>query len=318
MLKTSSYVSFIKAGSVAAFLISSSLSYAQEPIQCQKVTFSDPGWTDIGATNGITTTILNALGYETNVLLLGVPIGFESLKSGEVDLFMGNWMPAQTGFINEYKQDIDIVRTNLEGVKFTLAVPEFVYDAGVKNFADLNRFSSQFRKRIYGIEAGAPANQNLQKMIDTNDFNLGEWKVVESGEQAMLSQVNRSVRREQFIVFLGWEPHPMNVSFNLKYLAGGDEYFGPNYGGAIIRTLSRKGYGTECSNVGQLVKNLEFSLTMENEIIDGILNQSLESGIAAATWLKKHPEVLEDWLDGVTTFDGEPGLAAVQNSLGLK
>jgi len=317
MLSTLSRSKLVKIAGVATLVLSSSASLAQEPSQCQKVTFSDPGWTDIGATNGITTTLLEALGYQTQVFLLGVPVGFESLKSGEIDLFMGNWMPAQTGFLDKYKQHIDQVRTNLEGVKFTLAVPKFVYDAGVKDFADLNKFSKQFRNKIYGIEAGAPANQNLQKMIDTGDFDLSNWKVVESGEQAMLTQVNRSVRRDKFIVFLGWEPHPMNVNFDLKYLTGGDEYFGPNYGGATINTLSRKGYAQECSNVGQLVQNLKFSLTMENEIIGEVLNNAQNPKVAAKAWITEHPDVLDNWLQGVTTFQGKSGLEAVKQHLAL-
>ena len=32
---------------------------------------------------------------------------------------------------------------------------------------------------------------------------------------------------------------------------------------------------------------------------------------AAEAWLKDHPDVLGPWLEGVTTFDGEPGLPAV-------
>ena len=317
MMKTLAYSPLAKATALASLVFTASLSYAIEPSQCQKVTFSDPGWTDIGATNGITTTLLNALGYQTEVFLLGVPVGFESLKSGEIDLFMGNWMPAQTGFIDKYEPHIDQVRTNLEGVKFTLAVPEFVYEAGVKSFADLNKHSKQFRNKIYGIEAGAPANPNLQKMIDTNDFGLGEWQVVESGEQAMLTQVKRSIRRDKFIVFLGWEPHPMNVNYDLKYLEGGDDYFGPNYGGATIHTLSRKGYSQECSNVGRLVQNLEFSLTMENEIIGEVLNNAQNPKVAAKAWLSNHPEVLDNWLEGVTTYQGENGLAAVKAHLAL-
>ena len=311
--KTSGLTTLLATGLMA--LTGSAL--AAEPNQCHSLTFSDPGWTDIGATNGVATTLLNGLGYQTKVLLLGVPVGFESLKSGEVDIFMGNWMPAQTGFIEKYQQDIDQIRTNLEGVKFTLAVPEYVYQAGVKDFADLAKFSKEFNHRVYGIEAGSPANQNLQKMIDTNDFGLSDWKVVESGEQAMLSQVSRNVRREKFIVFLGWEPHPMNSSFDLQYLTGGDAYFGPNYGGATIHTLSRKGLANECSNVGKLLQQLEFSLTMENEIIGAVLNNNKPSTEAAKEWLAQHPQVLNRWLDGVTTVDGKPGLIAVQQYLSL-
>ncbi|ETI57987.1 choline ABC transporter substrate-binding protein [Marinomonas profundimaris] len=303
----------IKIASIASLLIGSGLTLSAEPEQCKKVTFSDPGWTDIGATNGVATTLLNAMGYDTQVYLLSVPVGFESLKNGKIDAFMGNWMPAQSAFIDKYKGDIDVIRTNLEGVKFTLAVPSYAFNKGVKDFADLSKFSKEFRQRIYGIGAGAPANQKLQSMIDTNDFNLKGWKVVESGEQAMLSQVARSVKRDNFIVFLAWEPHPMNVNFDLKYLSGGDKYFGPNYGGATIHTVTRKGYKEECQNVGTLLSNLEFGLTMENEIIAS--EEKPEQ--AAESWIKKHPEVLEKWLQGVTTYAGQPALPAVKKQLGL-
>ncbi|MGB0781816.1 MAG: choline ABC transporter substrate-binding protein [Marinomonas sp.] len=301
----------LKIFGLVSLLLGSSVAFSAEPEQCKKVTFSDPGWTDIGATNGVATTLLKALGYDTQVYLLSVPVGFESIKNGEIDAFMGNWMPAQSAFIDKYKNDIDVVRTNLEGVKFTLAVPKYVFDAGVKDFSDLEKFSKEFRQRIYGIDAGAPANQKLQTMIDTNDFGLKDWKVVESGEQAMLSQVARTIKRDNFIVFLAWEPHPMNVNYDLKYLTGGDKYFGPNYGGATIRTLTRKGYSSECSNVGKLLSNLEFGLTMENEMIAS--PEKPEK--AAADWMKAHPEILDKWLQGVTTFDGKPALNIVKQQL---
>jgi glycine betaine/proline transport system substrate-binding protein len=303
----------LKIAGVVSILIGSSFAVSAAPEQCKKVTFSDPGWTDIGATNGIATTLLKAMGYDTQVYLLSVPVGFEGLKNAEIDAFMGNWMPAQSAFIDKYKDNMDVVRTNLEGVKFTLAVPTYAYNAGVKDFADLHKFSQEFRQRIYGIDAGAPANQKLQNMIDSNDFNLQDWKVVESGEQAMLSQVSRSVKRDNFIVFLAWEPHPMNVNFDLKYLTGGDQYFGPNYGGATIRTLTRKGYADECPNVGKLLSNLEFSLTMENEIIDS----KEKPDQAAENWIKANPDILNKWLEGVTTYDGAPALPAVKQHLNI-
>jgi glycine betaine/proline transport system substrate-binding protein len=37
----------------------------------------------------------------------------------------------------------------------------------------------------------------------------------------------------------------------------------------------------------------------------------------ATAYLKANPAVLDAWLDGVTTVDGQPGAAAVKKSLGL-
>ncbi|BES73260.1 choline ABC transporter substrate-binding protein [Marinobacter nanhaiticus D15-8W] len=290
---------------------------AAVPEECQTVRFSDPGWTDINVTNAITTTLLEGLGYDTSIDLLSVPIGFRSLQNNDIDVFMGNWMPAQQKFADQYEGGYERIRANLEGAKFTLAVPQYVNDAGVSSFADLDKHAEKFDKRIYGIEPGAPANNLIQKMIDADDFGLGDWKLIESSEQGMLSQVNRAARRDEFVVFLAWEPHPMNLQQDLAYLSGGDEYFGPNYGGATVYTLTRNGYTETCPNVGELLENLEFTLDMESEIMGAILNGGEDADEAAQQWLKQHPGMLEEWLADVETVNGEPGLPAVKDELGL-
>ena len=61
--------------------------------ECNSVTFSDVGWTDITATTAVATTLLDALGYNTNTLVLSVPVTYTSMANGDVDVFLGNWMP---------------------------------------------------------------------------------------------------------------------------------------------------------------------------------------------------------------------------------
>jgi len=303
---------------LAALLMSGAASaMADVPASCQTVSFTDPGWTDISSTNALTSQVLQGLGYDTEIKTLAVPIGFEALNNGEIDVFLGNWMPAQQKFIDKYVGDgsVEQVRTNLEGAKFTLAVPDYAYDAGVKDFADLAKFGDQFDHNIYGIEPGAPANQLLQGMIDSGDFGLKDWTLVESGEQGVVSQVKRLVRRDKFIVFLGWEPHPMNTTFKMKYLSGGDKYFGPNYGGATIHTLTRDNYSSECSNVGKLLENLQFSLTMENTVMGYIMDDGMDAADAARKYLKANPQVMDAWLQGVTTVKGKDGKSAVYKYL---
>src|SRR3546814_6010754 len=131
----------------------------------------------------------------------------------------------------------------------------------------------------------------------------------------MLAQVARAVRAKQDIVFLGWAPHPINNNFDLVYLSGGDDVFGPDYGGATVYTNVRKGYAGECPNVGKLLSNLEFSLPMEGAIMGAILNDGKNEKVAATEWLKANPGVLDGWLAGVQTVDGKDGLAAVKAHL---
>lgn len=286
---------------------------------CDKVTFSDVGWTDITATTAATSVILESLGYETETKLLSVPVTYTALAEGDVDVFLGNWMPTMEADIAPYRDagTVETVRTNLEGAKYTLATNEAGAALGIKDFADIVTHKDALEGKIYGIEPGNDGNRLILDMIAKNAFGLDGFEVVESSEQGMLAEVARTTGDQQPIIFLGWEPHPMNANFKMTYLTGGDDFFGPNFGGAIVATNVRKGYVAECPNTGKLLQNLEFSLKMENEIMGAILNDGEDAKDAAAAWLKVNPDVLGPWLDGVTTKDGGDGLAAVKTGLGL-
>ena len=302
-----------------ATLVSAAPAFAEDAA-CKTVRLSDPGWTDITSTNALTSSVLTALGYQPEVKTLSVPIGYQAMKDGEIDVFLGNWMPAQQHFRDDLDaaKAADVITQNLEGAKFTLAVPaKAATELGVADFKDLAAHGDDFKETIYGIESGAPANQSLQKMIDAGDFGLGDWKLVESGEQAMLAQVTRAEKGDKAIVFLAWAPHPMNTAHALTYLSGGDAYFGPDFGGAQVWTLARTGWAAACPNAAKFFGNLVFTVDMENQMMGLILDEGAEPGDAAARWLKQNPDVLGPWLDGVTTFDGQPGLPAVQKALGL-
>lgn len=304
---------------LSALLLATTMALAGQAAQaeddaCATVKLADPGWTDIAVTNGVASFLLDSLGYQAKVDTLSVPITYGGLRDGQVDAFLGNWMPAQQGFHDQFIASGQVTRLakNLEGTEFTLAVPTYVYNAGVKNFADLQKHADQFNHKVYGIGSGAPANQSIQKMIGGNEFGLGDWKLVESSEQAMLAEVSRAVKRERWIVFLGWTPHPMNVKYDMKYLAGGDKYFGST---GSVYTVTRNGYAQQCPNSAKLLANLSFDLKMENAIMAEVLEKNVKNADAVKAWIKANPQVLGKWLDGVKARDGGDALAAVQAKL---
>ena len=284
---------------------------------CSLVRFSDVGWTDITATTAATSIVLEALGYETSTDILSVPVTYASMAQGDIDVFLGNWMPTMEGDIASYREagTVDTVRVNLEGAKYTLATNAAGVAAGITDFASIAAASDALDAKIYGIEAGNDGNRLIQDMIDSGSFGLDGFEVVESSEQGMLAQVERAVDRDEAVVFLGWEPHPMNANFDLTYLPGGDDYFGPDLGGAVVATNTRAGYVTECANTGKLLQNLEFTLAMENEIMGAILNDDVDPNDAAQAWLAANPATWTAWLDGVTTADGGDAVAAVTAAL---
>lgn len=284
---------------------------------CDKITLSEPGWTDIAATTASAAVILEALGYETETKVLALPVTFAGLAKGDLDVFLGAWMPTMEADLGPYREkgEIDVVRTNLTGAKYTLATNEAGAALGIKDFADIAKQKDALDGKIYGIEPGNDGNRIILDMLENDAFGLKGFEIVESSEQGMVAEASRATKSGKPIVFLGWEPHPMNANMALTYLTGGDDHFGPDFGGAVVDTTTRKGYVAECPNTGKFLQNLEFTLGMENEIMGAILNDGAESRDAAKAWLKANPTAWEAWLDGVTTKDGGDAKAAVAAAL---
>jgi glycine betaine/proline transport system substrate-binding protein len=294
-----------------------SIGGKRDPVSCQIVRFSDVGWTDVTATTALVTQLLRSIGYSPTVTVLSVPVTFASLQNRDLDVFLGNWMPAQEADRHRYVEDgsIVVVGANLSGAKYTLAVPSYTFAAGLRDFKDIQNFAPALSDSIYGIEPGNDGNRHVLEMLKQNQFGLGGFKLVESSEQGMLAQVERAYRDKKPIVFLAWEPHPMNMRFDLKYLSGGDEVFGPNYGGATIYTVTRKGYSAECPNVGRLLTNLKFTLRGESEMMAAILERHEAPETAATEWLKANPAASTAWLEGVLTFEGRPAATALARAV---
>lgn len=284
------------------------LSQAAEPAACDRVRLADVGWTDLITTNAVTRLLLSELGYRTQVKRLSVPETYEALHDNEIDVFLDLWMPSSEKGVRPYLSDgsIELHAVNLEGAKYTLAVNQAGYDAGIREFGDIAKFNKALGGKIHGIEPGNSANKTIQQMIEKNAFELAGFTLLESSESDMILHVKRADHLNKAAVFLGWEPHPMNNQLNMRYLSGGDDYFGPNLGGATVYTAVRKGFATQCPNLGRLFKNLRFSLQMENDLMEAILNQNTTPRREAKAWLKAHPQIRAQWLEGVTRRDGKP------------
>ncbi|MFD1883300.1 choline ABC transporter substrate-binding protein [Paracoccus pacificus] len=290
---------------------------AEEPASCQTVRFADVGWTDITATTAVASTVLQALGYKTDTKVLSLPVTYTAMSTNDIDVFLGNWMPTQENDLAPYRDagTVDVVRTNLTGAKYTLATNKAGADLGLDDFGKIKDYKDQLDGKIYGIEPGNDGNRLLLDMVAGDKFGLGTFEIVESSEQGMLAQVARADAANKPIVFLGWAPHPMNEAYQMTYLAGGDDVFGPDFGGARVDTNVRQGYVKECPNVGKFLENLEFTLPMENTIMGKILDDGMDPAEAAKEWLKANPDAATPWLAGVTTVDGGDAAQALTASL---
>jgi glycine betaine/proline transport system substrate-binding protein len=116
-------------------------STASDGKGCRVVRLSDIGWTDVTATTALFSALLRHLGYRPEITVLSLPVTYASMKNRDIDVFLGNWMPSQGGDRKSYVDDrsVEVIRANLTGAKYTLAVPAYTYEAGLRSFADIQR-----------------------------------------------------------------------------------------------------------------------------------------------------------------------------------
>jgi glycine betaine/proline transport system substrate-binding protein len=306
---------FTAALAVTASLIGSSAAQAADAESCKAVRFADVGWTDIQVITGIASNLFEALGYAPEVKTLSVPVTYASLKNKDVDVFLGNWMPSMTADIKPYVEDksVEVLQpANLEGAGYGIVVPQYVADAGVKSIADLAANKDKFGGKFYGIESGNDGNRIIGDIIKDANNKLEGWELVESSEAGMLTEAEKAIKNNEWILFLGWTPHPIMGEMSIHYLTGVDSYgFGP----AQVFTNVRAGYTTECPNAGKLISNLKFDLKMEGTMMAPVLKDGKDPKVVASEWIKANPDSIKAWLDGVTALDGSDGMAAAQKLL---
>lgn len=293
------------------FLALAGTAHAGDPESCKAVRFADVGWTEIQVISEIAANLTTALGYTGEVKTLSVPVTFASLKSKDVDVFFGNWMPSQTADIKAYLDDksIEQLTVNMEGAGYGIVVPQYVADAGVKDLADLAANKDKFGSKMFGIESGNDGNRIMQGFIDDAKNNLGGWTVVESSEAGMLTEAEKAMKNNEWIVFLGWTPHPVMGGMKLHYLSGVES---AGFGAASVYTDTRAGWAAECPNAAKLISNMKFTVDqVGSTIMAPVLKDGKDPKAVAVEWIKSNPDVIKAWLNGVTAMDGSDAAAAV-------
>jgi glycine betaine/proline transport system substrate-binding protein len=277
---------------VCALLMAATCAAAAEAPSCKQVRMGVANWTDVMATSAVAKVVLDELGYSAEQTFASEQIVLTGIKDKKLDLFLGYWSPLMTASVEPMVAagQIAVSRSpNLTQANATLAVPRYLFDQGLKTFADIARFKDALGGKIHGIESGSATNQQIQAMIDKNQFGLGGFKLVESSEAGMLAEVRRAANRKAAIVFFGWTPHPMNVTLAMNYLTGSEDALGPDEGAATVWTVTQPDYAQRCPKSQMMVAILA--------------GQKPEA--VARQWLKEHPEDRQRWTAGVARFDAK-------------
>lgn len=284
------------------------------------VSFGVPPWPGERVKAEVATRILEAIGYETKKFQGADIFILNSVAHGEPDIYLAVWRPINDATVEPLLESGEIVllNTNIGDAKYNLAVPQYVWDAGVHSISDLQDYADRFGHKIYGIEIGATGNTLMIHAIEDDTYNLGEWRLVSSSTAGMLAQVTKAVSEHDWIVFTGWRPHWMNIEFDLQYLQDPLNLWGPNGGQSQVQTIAGPTFVESHPNVTRFLKQMDVGSKVQSTWIYNSAYKNNPAEQVAAKWIKSHPDVVGQWLDGVTTADGErPAVKAVRKHIGF-
>lgn len=261
--------------------------------------------------------LLESMGYATELQELDPQFVYQGIRSDDVDVSLGAWMPAHKDMVQPLLDD-GVARehaANLKGAIQGLAVPAYTYEAGVKSVEDLVEHGDKFGEEIFAIGAGAAMTRAFQDAVEEDYMGLGDWTVTPSSTAGMLSQVDRATGRDEHIVFHGWKPHWMDVRFDIRFLEADPE--GRLAGmETTVYTIVADGWPDENPQASRFLERFRVPLEAQSLWIDGFSRQERDPENVARDWIEDNLDVVEQWGEGVETADGGSGIEAIRTEYG--
>jgi glycine betaine/proline transport system substrate-binding protein len=287
----------------------------EQAVKKSEVDFGYVNWPGVTVKTEVVKQVLETLGYKVNAKSLGQQVIFKGMDSDEIDAFLGNWMPTMMVNYKPYKEDGTIVnvKPNVEEAIYKLAVPTYVWEAGVKSIADLKDHADKFDSKIVAMEAGNDANEIMKDAIKNNTYGLKDWKVVASSTGGMLSSVERATKTDGWIVFPGWQPHWMNVKYDIKYLNDPKNIWGDS---STVYTAARPELKEEAPNFQKFLEQFEVNSEIQSKWILEYQKKERDMEVVAEEWINNNPEVVQEWVKGMTTVDGRDAQEVLAEKFG--
>lgn len=273
-------------------------------VAADNVKFAAAPWPGVTVKTTVAQKILESAGYRTHVTKASWTIALQGVARGDIDADLGIWMPTQQSTVDPLvkAKKIDLLVKNVPDAQYDLVVPGYVWQAGVHSIADLNAHAEEFDHRIYGIEAGNDGNQIVEDAIKHNTYDLGQWQLRPSSTAVMLTEAGRKINKKQWIVFLGWKPHWMNIKYDLHYLDDPQQIWG---GGSSVYTAINPAFAEQNPNVTRFLKQMVVSSKIQSGWVYAYGYKHQSADAVATAWIKQNKAIVAQWLDGVTTADGQ-------------
>lgn len=246
------------------------------------------GWAEGVAMTYVTQEILNREGYEVTIEKAAVDLIFASLNNGDTDVFIDTWLPRTHG--DKIKKFKNLMRLgkNYDNAKIGLVVPSYVT---INSIEELNTKVDQLDGKIIGIEKGAGITKATDQAI--REYNL-KLEQLNSSSVAMLSELQKAIKENRWVVVAGWAPHWKFGRFDLKFLKDPKKIYGES---ETIETYTRKGFKEDDAFAANFFANVHFDEATMADLLSKMEKGGDHKTQVAKQWVDEHKELVNAWLD---------------------
>ncbi len=281
MKKFKSYISIVLA---ALFLISCNPNPKKDQVSIAMVE-----WSECVALTQLAKVALEQNGYNVNIVIEDVAPAYDAVATGKADLFLDVWEPfSHEPYIMKYENQLELIGTINDNARLGFAVPNYVT---IDSVSELNEHIDRFNHQIIGINPGAGIMNVADNVI--RDYQLN-YSLISSSESKMLESLKNAIANHEWIIVTGWEPHPMNEDFGLKFLEEPKGIFGRDESISIMAT---KGWAESNPDLDRFLGNFRLDNKKFNSLMKEIVNSPGNEYQAAKKWYSDNKALVDAWFE---------------------
>ncbi|GAB7021992.1 ABC transporter substrate-binding protein [Salidesulfovibrio brasiliensis] len=275
--------------------------------------FGVPPWPGVTVKTAVVTQILDTMGYDTEQYEVGPPIIYKGITTGDVDVCVAAWLPSQNEMYTPVKEKggFTVAGVNLDEAVIGLAVPSYVYEAGITSMADLDKNADKFDHSMHTIEIGSAMHATTEAMVKEDFAGLGDWELVSSTTPVMLSLVQNKVKKGDWVVFHAWKPHWMTVKIDMKFLdgiPGSEELITKSW----VETIVSNDFQQRFPEAFRFLQQFKVTAETQSRWIYEYGYEDIPPATVARKWIATNLDTVKKWLEGVKTVSGEPAFDAIR------
>ncbi len=253
-------------------------------------------WADAEVATQIAAQLLEReLGLDVELVMADIGVQYQAVAAGDLDAMLMAWLPMTHA---EYWGRVRDRVVNLGPIysgRLGWVVPDFIPPEELSSIEDLRRpeIGRNIGSQIQGIDPGSGLMQASEQAMRA--YELDRLELVAASGAAMTAVLDRAVRRGEWVVVTGWEPHWKFARYDLRFL---DDPQGVLGGRERIHVLVRQGFEDDFPPE---VTDFLARLHLTQEDLAELLLESQERPVEAvvADYLEAHPRRVRYWLTGV-------------------